>query len=405
MKKSLPYIVIIILIVLLGALVSGEFKKPQKRLDQRITLRSKDKIPYGFSAARAFLPKLFIHTTVSYDVSKPGMWKNIDEEATGQAVVLVANYFDADEAELGRMLKFVQKGNYLFIIAKAYSFETSQLFHFRDDPVYYEFSNNEISDTLLVELNKKIFLTDSSFTYPGKKFESVFTTLDTTHTIILGTGDEGLPNFIQVNRGEGSIFLHSAPLCFSNYFILHKKNLSYFENAFSVLPQNIIAITWNEYYLQKKRDKGDQEPNWLGIMLKFPSFKWGFYTAIILLGLFLLLGMRRKQRMIPAYVKPKNESLDFVRTIGMLYYDQKDHKNLAEKMAIYFMDHVRRVYKLHTEDPYDPHFVQTLHYKSGYPLQELQDILVFIKNIKSATVTEARLSVFYRQLELFYQNT
>ncbi|MGE5519038.1 MAG: DUF4350 domain-containing protein [Candidatus Dadabacteria bacterium] len=405
MKRALPYIVTIIFIIILAALIVGSIKKPQKRLDERITLRAKDKIPYGFSAAKTLLPKLFLHTAVHYEASRPGSWNTIDEHDSGQAVILVANYLDANERELARMLEFVKRGNFLFIISRAYSFETSQVFRFRDDPVSYEFSNNDTSDSLLVELNKKYFLTDSSFSYPGKKFESVFSTMDTAHTTVLGTGDEGLPNFIQFHLGRGSIFMHSAPLCFSNYFILHKKNLAYYENAFSVLPQDVKSITWNEYFLQKKRNRGDQEPNWLGIMLKYPSFRWGFYTAIILLGLFLLLGMRRKQRLVPAYVKPKNESLDFVRTIGMLYYDQKDHRNLAEKMSIYFLDHVRRVYKLPTEDLDDPELAESLHFKSGYPLHELQNILAFIKNINSATITEAHLSTFYKQLELFYQNT
>ena len=58
--------------------------------------------------------------------------------------------------------------------------------------------------------------------------------------------------------------------------------------------------------------------------------------------------MRRKQRYIPVVAKPKNDSLDFVKTIGRLYYDKGDHKNLSRKMGAFFLEHVRSRYKLPT---------------------------------------------------------
>jgi hypothetical protein len=115
--------------------------------------------------------------------------------------------------------------------------------------------------------------------------------------------------------------------------------------------------------------------------------------------------MRRRQRMIPPFERPKNDSLDFVKTLGQLYYDRKDHKNLATKMAAYFLEHVRSKYKLPTHT-LDDVFVQALHFKSGYPEAETQKIITSIHNIKTAPgITEWQLADFHKDLELFYQNT
>src|SRR6266496_5711388 len=153
------------------------------------------------------------------------------------------------------------------------------------------------------------------------------------------------------------------PLAFSNYFLLHKENMHYYENALSVISSTVKKIVWDEYYLYKK---GNQTPRkgWLTVLLGFPALKAALLTAIFALLLFVLLEMRRKQRYIPFLPKPKNESLDFVKTIGRLYYDKGDHKNLCHKMAAYFLEYVRSRYKLATNN-LNENFIKLLQYKSG----------------------------------------
>jgi hypothetical protein len=95
--------------------------------------------------------------------------------------------------------------------------------------------------------------------------------------------------------------------------------------------------------------------------------------------------MRRKQRIIPVVSKPKNDSLDFVKTIGRLYYDKGDHKNLCRKMSAYFLEHVRSKYKLQTSN-LDEDFIKLLQFKSGAGEQEIRSIVTFIKYLDTAPV-------------------
>ena len=141
------------------------------------------------------------------------------------------------------------------------------------------------------------------------------------------------------------------------------------------------------------------------VLFRYPAFKWGLITAIALLGLLALLGSRRRQRPIPTYTKPRNDSLDFVKTLGRLYFDRGDHHNLARKMSVYFLDHVRHTYKLSTQT-LDGEFVSALHRKSGYGEKELGALVAFINYLgKQTKISEQQLAQFHRQLELFYQNT
>lgn len=405
MKKYGTYVIAALVVILLGSLIIASSKKRTRRMDERITLRQADKIPYGTSAAKNLLPSLFPHASIYFNKAYPAYWDSINTNDANQAVILVADHFNADDDELSRLFSFVKEGNYVFIVARSFSYDAIGYFHFSYNENSLEQLLNASDDSLQVKLEKPFFASDKLYVYPGKKYESSFYSVDTLHTRILGRTKDGQPNFIQMNAGKGSVLVHIAPLAFSNYFILHNNNVEYYENALSVIPSTVDKILWNEYYLAKPRSSDDKEPNWLGVLMKYPAFKWGLLTGILTLVLFVLLGMRRRQRMIPAFEKPKNDSLDFVKTLGRLYYDKKDHKNLAKKMGAYFLDHVRSRYKLSTQ-VLDEDFVQSLHNKSGYSTGELRQVIGFINDLDNLpAITEGQLSHFHRQVELFYQNT
>jgi hypothetical protein len=119
----------------------------------------------------------------------------------------------------------------------------------------------------------------------------------------------------------------------------------------------------------------------------------------------VLLEMKRRRNAIPFVQKPKNDSLDYVRTLGRLYYDQKDHLNLAQKATLVFLDHVRNHYHLFTNN-LDADFVEALHLKSGYNKALLAQLISYVQFVQgNHTINEQQLAAYHQQLENFYQNT
>lgn len=405
MKKYRVYIIAALVVLVLTVLIISNSKKQPRKLDERISLRQADKIPYGTSAAKNLLPILFPGAKVYFDKAYPAYWDSIYFEEPNQAVILVADRFNADADELSQLFSFVEEGNYVFIIAKSFSYDAIDAFGIS----YYENSldqfMNPSEDSLRIKLEQPFFADNNLYVYPGRKYESSFYTVDTMRTKVLGRTDDDRPNFIQMNAGKGSVFIHVAPLAFSNYFVLHKNNVKYYQQALSVIPSQVDKVLWNEFYLVKPKNNNEKDPNWLQVLMRYKAFKWALLTGIFTVLLFVLLGMRRRQRMIPVLEKPKNDSLDFVKTMGRLYYEQKDHKNLAQKMSAYFLEHVRGHYKLPTQT-LDETFIKNLHYKSGYPEEELTSLVNFINNVDLLpAVSEQQLANFHKQVELFYQNT
>jgi hypothetical protein len=404
MRKYLSYILTAAAMVLLALLIIISNSRRKQKWDERITLKQVDKIPYGTSVAKELLPYIFPKASVYFDKNYPNYWDSVYQEDTNQAVILVANHFDADAEELDELFSFAAGGNYVFVAARSFSHDALELLHFSLYQNSFAMGTNVADDSLQVQLDPLVFGSRQTYVYPGKKYSSSFYSIDTVHTKVLGRSKTGLPNFVQFNVGKGLVFVHVAPLAFSNYFILHKNNIDYFESALSVIPSHVQKVLWNEYYLVKPQG-GDKEPNWLGVLMKFPAFRWALITGTATILLLCLLGMRRRQRMIPHYNKPANASLDFVKTLGRLYYEQGNNKDLAGKMSMYFMEHVRTKYKLATQVP-DEAFVQKLHQKTGYPKEAIEQLVRSIRQLEQASpVSDEQLFNFHKQVELFYKNT
>ena len=402
MNKYLPYFFALLLAgALILLFVTGNNKK-SRRLDERITLRKKDKIPYGAAVAYNNLPYLFPKAAIYNSRQEPGYWDSLSNYESKQVFLSISGRLNADESEMKRLISFAENGNDVFIITRYLSAAADKILKCSSSSYSVSlFSDDDMEDSLHIKLNNPPFGKNIEYSYPGKKFDSYFDEIDSVTTDILGYNENGHPDFIHLRAGKGNFYVHLEPLAFSNYFLLNKNNIRYYENVLSMISADVKKIVWDEYYLNKIITK--EKKDWLSVLFRFPALKAALLTAIFTLLLYVLLEMRRKQRYIPLITKPRNDSLDFVKTIGRLYYDKGDHKNLCSKMAAYFLEHVRNRYKLATGNLNDE-FIKGLQYKTGGEEQEIRGIVSYIKWLDEApAVSQNQLKDFHKRLEAFYK--
>jgi len=410
LKKAAPYILLALVFLGLVALfVTG--RKRDVKWDDRVTLQRRDKIPYGSWVAFQSLPDLFPKATIFTSRREPGTWTSVSTEESGQLFISITPQFRPDDYELDRLLAFAEKGNDVFISTRNVSSAVERKLECEVttsyEPVFFGEDNGITkgsTDSLGLVLVQPPFTRRAAFHYPGKAFDARFTRILNRITDILGTDAAGRTNFIHLRRGKGNVYLHLAPLAFSNYFLLYHQNHDYIQKALSVSAADTRKIVWDEYYLNR-RESGEREKqkSWVTVLFRYPGLKAALITALITLGLFLVMEMRRRQRYIPVVTKPRNDSLDFVKTIGRLYYDKGDHRNLCRKMSAYFLEHVRSRYKLPT-GTLDEHFVKDLQFKSGVNPDLIQAIVNRINNLdRGLNISPAEVAHFHKLLETFYE--
>jgi hypothetical protein len=414
LKKYIPHILIALVVLALFLLMFVDRNNGKKGLDERLSFRKRDKIPYGVFAAYESMKSMFPNAHVTFERQEPGSWDSISLFGKHQALVIICPDFNADKYEMTNLVNFVENGNDVFISAISLSDEATRVINAdvnSIEPLISFFSKTSQSDTLTVSLRLPFNQVKQTWSYPGKQLDGYFSRVDTTISTILGHDKRGRPDFIHLKAGKGNLFVHLAPMAFTNYFLLHKQNIEYLEKIFSMISPATTKVLWDEYYLTKRneRRRDNNKKSWIQTLLGLQndngdhSIAAAFWLLLFLLLLYVILEMRRKQRHIPVIKKLQNDSLDFVKTIGRLYHDKGDHRNLCRKMAAYFLEHVRNRYKLPTSE-LNEEFVKNLHIKTGITEEEIRPIIGYIRYLEEPVSISAQdLYVFHKQLESFYK--
>ncbi|MGB5528331.1 MAG: hypothetical protein WBQ32_00015, partial [Ignavibacteriaceae bacterium] len=109
------------------------------------------------------------------------------------------------------------------------------------------------------------------------------------------------------------------------------------------------------------------------------------------------------QRVIPIIPPLRNTTVEFVETVGNLYYQQKDFKNIAEKKISYFLDFIRNKYFIKTGS-FDEETIRKISDKSSLSIGKLNSIFREIEKInRSQKITEEDLININYHLEKFYE--
>lgn len=405
MKKALPYIIGLLVLVFLVIYLAVAFSRMADRnVSTRISLDKRDKNPYGAFVFHESLKKFFPGATFKTNYEYPGDSKIFGDSLANRLYVILQARFYPQDYEIDDLISFIGEGNNVFISTFTYNEQVSRFtraFAKTRNYSWYPFGSHQ-SDTMHTSLSTSFFNGNGSYAYPGLLMESYLGQYDSSIAHVLGRGDNGEPNLVHLKKGKGNLYLHLSPLTLSNYFLLYDRNIEYFEKVFSHFPATTPLVIWDEYF--KRPGTGRNNKGWFSAIMKNSYFRAGIITALLLLGIYALTELRRRQRVIPVIDKPTNDSLEFVKTMGLLYYEKGDHANLAHKMVAYFMEHARSRYKIFAQKP-DEDFVKELSDKSGVSEPLVRDIVTQVNRINNTGVyTDTELIALQKNIEAFYNN-
>lgn len=369
----------------------------QPQLNRRLSLWRKDDIPYGTKVAFDALPHLFPDAEIS--INKTSLLSNT-AQYNRKAYIIICQSLEAQEEDVTWMMNFVGAGNQIFISANHISEPLLHNLKVRATSVW-GFSAEP--DSLTVGVYDARDAGYHTYSYPGDSYANWVTSLDSQYAAILGRDSGGRPDFVRIRyKGGGAIFLHFAPLAFSNFFLLHKENMAYYEHVMSYIPSSVKEVFWDDYF---RYDRSSGSSPLFGFAFKNPSLRWAFWLVLLLFLVIYLFDSKRRQRMVPLIVPPRNTSLDFVQTIGQLYYQRRDNHNLAMKMVVHFQDQIRTRYHM-TATLEEERFVERLAYRTGYPKPALEWLVGYMRQLPlAAHVPDEDLMEFHRQLEAFYKHS
>lgn len=392
-KRYTPYLFIGLALLLL---VLAELLIP-KPLDWTVTLSARDKNPYGAYGLWQVLPELF----PGQDLRNLHLTLYETDTIPTQSYLILAENFSPDTQDTKALLEQAAEGSQIFIAAAAFHGLFADTLRLRTENLLFE--------TLAEEnyINGKKDSVYLHFTSPQAKEKSYAYTLPAVpsyfdsipeNSQILALNHKGEPVFFRKSWGKGQLYISNAPLAFSNYYLLEGRNHAFIEGSLSYLP--VAPLLWTEFYQLGRLESSSP----LRFVLSQDALRWAYYVGTLVLLLFILFGLKRRQRPIPTIEAPRNTSLDFADSIGQLYYQQGDHLDLARKKIIYLKEFIRSHYRL-IFSTQDPAFEAQLVQKSNRPEEEVRCLLQLVRQAEAGrTYTAEDLLKLHRATENFYHH-
>ena len=405
-KRISAYIVVLLLLLLAAYFL---FRKGSHNWTDHYLPDSKD--PYGLflikNALKSYFDGKVFH--VASD-SLPAL------EGAG-VYAYIDGYYFPDSARQQQLLQFVKSGNQAFIACENFPLSFFEAIKRADNAdllaplpfnlYFYEMASDEVA---LNFIHPRLRL-DSSYVcrfrnetdtldYVWRYFPDSLLQAFPNSLVRIGTMNDSLVNCIGITCGKGMFYLHATPLAFTNVTLSEGNGMQYAERLFSHLTPG--DIYWEQYDWSVPGGQpsfGSETP--LKYVLSKPSLAWAWYILLGMAVIYLFFRARRRQRVIPVLEQNVNGSLEFIGTIGRLYFLQSNHRRLCQQEMKLFLSFVREKYHLSTKE-LDETFVSTLAARSEVPEDLVRRIVLLNRNIKSSSfVSDAILIDFHNMLEAF----
>ncbi|MGG9962404.1 DUF4350 domain-containing protein [Ferruginibacter sp. SUN106] len=395
---SNKFLHIFLMLVIAGWLTGCSRDDGGKRLPSlEETYSRTDKNPFGTYVAYQQMENMFSRNTIR-EKRQPfdKTWAAISD--TGSLYISFSKFLFVNEDEAKAMMDYVYAGNTLFIAANYFDTVLLSKIKCKENYSALPYLQYDFFDSVRTTNTSS---NDSAFSYYYHPFKSNFEYRDSVFTKVLGVNDENKPNYILYFHGKGKLFLHCDPKAFSNYFLLKNDNYKYLQNSFAYTANYPDHLYWDDYY-RKIGSRRSSESS-LSAILNNPPLAWAFWLILLLGLLYVLFGGKRRQRIIDKIKPNENTTVTFTETIGRLYLQQKDNKNIAEKMSTYFNEYVRNNYFLNTNLVNDD-FITSLSRKSGVDRNKVESLYRAIHHVQSnAAVDDYQLLSLNEQIQNFYK--
>lgn len=385
----------ILIAVILGILLLTYLEtRAPKAINKTPSFSRYDTIPFGSFVVHEFLTDFFPSGDI-FENNLPLLHTLADlSEDDTPNFLFIDLKLEFDRFETEAMMDFTKRGGNIFLAAERFRGKLADTLN-----ISTSFFPMNISDSLQLQFTSPFLQADSGYRFRHDNAGIYFTGFDSSRTIILATNSQQKVTLLRIPNGDGQFIFSSTPFIFTNYNMLLAENSRFIATALSFL--NDTDVYWDEYY--KERRRMFRTP--IRFILSQPALKSAYFIILLGVLLFIIFQGRRKQRIIPVINPLQNTTLEFVNIVGRLYFNQRDHKKMAQKKINHFLEFLRENYRVNTAE-ITPELHETLARKTTRPLAEIENLFNFFAAIgDSRQISVQELLKLNRMIESWYPIT
>lgn len=321
-----------------------------------------------------------------------------------------------NEAESQHLLEFAKRGNTVMVISSNPDFRILQALDSSavhgSQAIFFPYSNIDVHTKFIDSIPDQTNLfsfhflrVDQKELYSFKYFNPEYIAQNSS-IVPLSAFKNGQVNFITAQVGKGRIFYHSNPIFFSNYHLIKKQGAQHASRVMSYLkPGEIIwdvkSQDWTTEFNPPKGSKGESP---LSFILGNEALRTALWILLISGLIYMLFALKRIQRIVPIIEPKRNSSLAFIRTIGRLYFLEREHATMVRHQMRYFLSWIREKYRIQASE-LDDATIEKLHIRSGVSKEIIQNIQEEFNKIRVyAILDDAAVMKFHQAITRFYKH-
>lgn len=418
-RRSIVFLLLGVTIVVLLYYITEQNKRYSWR--QHYLQNSKD--PYGTLYFSEAVEKS--QAPDSLQMLSKALQESLPLEEASSNYIFVGEGMNFADQDVDQLLDYVDQGNTAFIACRLLPRGLiEELYPIPcDSSGWYGFSTT-VDTAVQMRLVHPNLQPDSNFnfTFYGRQGPSFYAWDFLSHLHMcdslngftqLGTLDVDLVNFVRMPYGKGFFYLHTNPLAFTNISLLNRKGVDYSQLVLAHLQPG--PVYWDEHSrvsLNLAESLNNNNPfgkrlnskSPLQFILSQPGLAWAWYILLALGLLYLIFRAKRRQRVIPILEANTNTSLQFISTIGRLYFMQSNHKQLALQKMRLLQVFIKEKYNMNARE-FDEEIADRLAVRSAVAREHILKIFQMHTNIASGNfVSDNTLIDFHKALEKFYHN-
>jgi hypothetical protein len=315
MSKRGPVLIIIAALVLLGMAVVLLLQGSGSRgFNWSHTYGVQSKQPYGTSAFHTLMRDYFPEHSFHHRKENPMHWlPDAGVDSPALYIFIGTNYFLSDSS-ISAMKDFLARGNQALVLTDAVQNDWLSAL----EPRYCDLAS--ISDFNWLKVPEMNFIqqnlqSDSGYHFAHRYrgdttrfYWSGFDYVDDTCTegdtyYPLGTMSDTMMNFFAFHRGEGTMFVHSTPLVFTNLYLSTRAGKEYTEKVLGYLsPADIYWDSFSDLDLSATH-KQNSPATPMEFILSQKPLRWAWYLLLAAVLLYVLLHSKRMQRIVPVVLQ------------------------------------------------------------------------------------------------------
>lgn len=410
---------IVIVMVLVVWLLSGG-KEQNRNTNKRIPFVSSnwtkkfqltDKNPLGLFL---FTRLTQAHIDTSHSTIEVPDWiaydSLINDKNEVATYLFVGNSFGLQTAEIDTLVARVKRGSDLFL---SFNDLTENIYErlIGDTPVRFDYDDHVNVFTKSTRYSMiNLFQTDTVACH-----WQAFGNIDDNSNIETLSSFMEMSNFIKINYGKGSFYLHTNPLMFYNYQIKRKPGFEYTSFVLDHLPNNRniyflelgrLTDNYGNYDIDEEDDmEGKRDDSYLQLIFKSPTLVIALLLSIAGVLLFVIFRSKRMRPVVP-YIKPKKDmTMAFAETITSIYFSKRNPYGLLQVQRKNFYATVQKHFFVDLTRRENDRVLQVLAEKSDRSLTEIQSLLSALETKEASSVNDAYVADMQKRLHAFYSST